>query len=875
MFPGEKVRRMLRCFALVLMLMGAFGSTVYGQNPLIANLHDEFYQREGLELMPRVDYESMMVVNVRDFGARGDGVSDDKAAFSAAVARLLESGVGGGKGGIIFIPKGVYVFSEPDDTLAYWNLNPTIKPGMNSGDPEFRRISNIHFVGEGEDSIIRFKFRGIDQGNLFDSESAKYAGWYLGGCDNISLRDLSLTVFGTVDHRYFYNPARTVSSGSDAYTSHGIHYVRVNIDQGAIGIQSQALVEDIWVVDSKVRNTTADGIAFYGASKGRALYNYVENSGDDAYALWADSIAGVQGQDYVVLGNTALEVRFGRGILMKGQNALVKDNWVEKTVGAGLVSSASKDYVMSGELYAIGNTLIRNNMSGRPDNLAVTNKNRGGVFVWGTYSTMYYLGNKVYGSALDGFNFGSAMIEKLVIEGNEIAGVERHGINLEKASRVGDTIIRNNSFDIKANETRPAGEDSTMENVCEDIKSDGKIMGKVFEGNVRAKTSYVDVYAPFRFESAESVKVPKVLSLPADLPVFNVRDFGAVGDGCTDDRIAFLKAIAALPADGAVLRIPAGNYFIGKGKNEEHTQPFTAVRQHLLLEGKSNIHIAGEGQVSTLIFADADMQGLSLVSVQRATIRDIGFSLALKPSLRHNRALLCIAASRDIAMSGIRTDNSSGPGIYADCVTGISIKNSTIHGSGQYGIRLSGVVSAAIEDNLIADTRDHGIFVSHFGGVSREPLDISITRNSILGTAEGIGIAIGNGTRVVVNDNTVRDTYMAGISIFQPTVAYPSRDVTVSDNLLEHCNHGSNTYTMGAISLIMGSTTGFAAFSDVELKVLSNRIVDTPKDGIHIDRYIADRVTVKGNRISAAEGATFSMTKRTIIRNLTLEDNLP
>ena len=45
-------------------------------------------------------------VNVKDFGAVGDGVTDDSAAFQAAVATLTSAG-----GKMIFVPKGVYVTS--------------------------------------------------------------------------------------------------------------------------------------------------------------------------------------------------------------------------------------------------------------------------------------------------------------------------------------------------------------------------------------------------------------------------------------------------------------------------------------------------------------------------------------------------------------------------------------------------------------------------------------------------------------------------------------------------------------------------------------------------------------------------------------------
>lgn len=44
--------------------------------------------------------------------------------------------------------------------------------------------------------------------------------------------------------------------------------------------------------------------------------------------------------------------------------------------------------------------------------------------------------------------------------------------------------------------------------------------------------------------------------------VFNVRDFGATGDGATDDTTAIQAALNGLPADGGTLFFPAGNYIV-------------------------------------------------------------------------------------------------------------------------------------------------------------------------------------------------------------------------------------------------------------------------------------------------------------------------
>lgn len=53
-----------------------------------------------------------------------------------------------------------------------------------------------------------------------------------------------------------------------------------------------------------------------------------------------------------------------------------------------------------------------------------------------------------------------------------------------------------------------------------------------------------------------------VVSVPAlgTTDVFNVKDYGAVGDGTTDDTTAFNTTVAAVPAGGAVIYFPPGTY---------------------------------------------------------------------------------------------------------------------------------------------------------------------------------------------------------------------------------------------------------------------------------------------------------------------------
>lgn len=77
----------------------------------------------------------------------------------------------------------------------------------------------------------------------------------------------------------------------------------------------------------------------------------------------------------------------------------------------------------------------------------------------------------------------------------------------------------------------------------------------------------------------------RMAGLPAIrvMPSFsvNVREFGAVGDGVTDDSVAFAAAFAALPPEGGIIDVPAGVYLI------THPLRFVNPNTHLRGEGSS------------------------------------------------------------------------------------------------------------------------------------------------------------------------------------------------------------------------------------------------------------------------------------------------
>lgn len=94
----------------------------------------------------------------------------------------------------------------------------------------------------------------------------------------------------------------------------------------------------------------------------------------------------------------------------------------------------------------------------------------------------------------------------------------------------------------------------------------------------------------------------------------NVLDYGAIGDGVTNNYSAFTLAIASIPAAGGILYIPAGTYYLGTSG---------------LLISRSNLTIIGEGmpQVSTNLYnlsGGTILQGTVVIDGNNIAVSSLG-----------------------------------------------------------------------------------------------------------------------------------------------------------------------------------------------------------------------------------------------------------
>jgi parallel beta-helix repeat protein len=168
--------------------------------------------------------------------------------------------------------------------------------------------------------------------------------------------------------------------------------------------------------------------------------------------------------------------------------------------------------------------------------------------------------------------------------------------------------------------------------------------------------------------------------------VANVKDFGATGDGVTDDRAAIQAAIDNLPAVGGVVFLPPGTYVINSG----------AVNIT-----KSHVSLIGSGPSQTTIRYNTNGHGIAVQGGFPAPISHIYVG----------RLRILSTGPSDASLAGRGTIAfDSAKGSVSDSV----IEDVFIDGTPITGITLQGARNT-VRGVWIRNTGEHGIYVGGNG----------------------------------------------------------------------------------------------------------------------------------------------------------------
>lgn len=314
------------------------------------NAQVEQYRQDVIKLEQKVN---SLFVNVKDFGAVGDGVHDDTVAFNSAMA-------GGNK--TVFIPRGTYLVTDTVniESSTIIECEGTITHKVNTGNYkstfEAHNASNIEIhgvkmVGTGavnQAAIISccILFDNCENVRVCHSEFEEIQSGYVicfKGCDTVYAENNKI-------NKYTRSGIASINGTSNVYYSDNTVIDCVNTTEAnTYPIALCGYDSAIPVGTAMPKNLNAFG-------------NYIKNS-----IPWWEGIDAHGGDGIKVIGNTIIGCYIGIAVLTDrgrnyyAKNVTISDNYVELgTDNTYSKSSNNATTNVSGDNVVISNNILKN-----------------------------------------------------------------------------------------------------------------------------------------------------------------------------------------------------------------------------------------------------------------------------------------------------------------------------------------------------------------------------------------------------------------------------------------------------------------------------------------------------------------------------------
>ena len=395
------------------------------------------------------------------------------------------------------------------------------------------------------------------------------------------------------------------------------------------------------------------------------------------------------------------------------------------------------------------------------------------------------------------------------------------------------------------------------------------------------------------------MKLDLIAPKPVLQPVYNVRDYGATGDGVTDDTAAIQAALDALPVSGGTVHLPAGTYLVSiTAGNMTYKVALTMRRKGTTFTGAgidaTTIKLASGQPDYVAILGDAttfgstDLTGLTVraLTFDQNSAGNVITAVAPSDPLFQGMArnALRFSVGARLTVEGCRftnCDNVNTISANGTAVSNVSIRNNTFDNTGMnspyhdHSSIYTHAKKAVIADNTfigagvsaLTAIETHGdaqtvrgnrvenyICMANITGISATTIGVVVQGN--IGRGVGTGIVLWSATYgtntsgygmvdVVVRDNIVE----VDMDAWQSTVAYncgisfntgndlPVRNVSIQDNIVRY-----KTFTMvpsASDNVSAGiqwyRTPNALTGSDLNVDISRNTIENPPAAGIYIN----------------------------------------
>ncbi|WP_457079569.1 glycosyl hydrolase family 28-related protein [Modestobacter sp. SYSU DS0657] len=341
----------------------------------------------------------------------------------------------------------------------------------------------------------------------------------------------------------------------------------------------------------------------------------------------------------------------------------------------------------------------------------------------------------------------------------------------------------------------------------------------------------------------------------------SVEQFGAVGNGVSDDTRALQRAFDTVPSGTTLVFRPGATYL--------HSDVLRVTRPGLTLVG-----------TGATLTATQETRSALHVSGDRVTLT--GLTLALPTSTQRFHAyeqMKVRVSGDDVVLRDVHVRGAAAAGIYVgngaarfllDRVTVANSRADGVHVTG--GARDGRVVSP-----VTTNTGDDGVAVVSYQADGRPVERVRITSPRVNGTTWGRGISVVGGTDITYTDIDVRDTDAGGVylgSEGDPYWTYPSVRVLVDGGRVSGANTNPEK-DHGAVIVYAGNPGTSTADVTVRRLAISGTRASAPWDvGVLAEPgATAARVTLAELALSRGAQAPFWTNVPSAVRLIGVRDD--
>lgn len=241
-------------------------------------------------------------------------------------------------------------------------------------------------------------------------------------------------------------------------------------------------------------------------------------------------------------------------------------------------------------------------------------------------------------------------------------------------------------------------------------------------------------------------------SSTASAAALSVTEFGAVANDGRDDHSAFAAAAKAAKQQNKTLYVPAGTFHLSK------------------ILTIDSIRMEGAGKAATVLVSTDPQKGsidLKGSGVSLRNLKHVYEKTVPRGNGAHEKNSITVRGASNFVIDNVSVSKSSTAGIMVayGSNNGI-ISNNTVANTGADGIHMTTESHhITVENNTVTAAGDDGIAVVSYKTSPVPVRAVTIRDNEVGGLSKARGISVVGGENVTIENNSVKNTMLAGIYI--------------------------------------------------------------------------------------------------------------